>query len=516
MSTAIYRDNEQFISEESQWLLRIAAIYLALPFLFFAFPWLNTGANIILLILIAYGIANCWTVGDNKTSPIRTVLPRIITKNRIVFLVFFIWCVLSVRTEPLPANTLHKINPSSILNELIFSPWPVHGINHLPRVDNFFFYLPAAAAGKVFGWTAAQLFLFLWTYFGLILVWSLFSLALRLDSLSPVRKFVASTAFVLAGGWDYFGGLLNLSAENPKFYSHLESWASLGEFSGHTTLLFRSPQDALAPWIVTSAALLLMERRLGQNMLLLLTAFSFLWSPLPSLGLLPFIFLLIWREITEGQWRFVSGANFFTAPAIILLGFLFYTSSGGNFSLKSQLAAPDFTRNILLLFLLESVAIALPFFSQYSKPKIYLNQIDLPPPISLSSIHRSLGWTAFIILVFLPFFSTVDGWDFTSHASIPALLILFSYWVRILRREFTNQYPQLAVSAVCLILGSGAALTEIYRTRSTATLSFPSVDKKGSLGTHQDNQPAQSQSGRPDAIFWRWIGPQSKFFSPLQ
>jgi hypothetical protein len=516
MSTAFYRDDDETTAEETVWVLRCAAVYLAFPFLFFAFGWLNTGAQIILMLLLTYGVAASWSGDKKNLLSLRKVWLGIFQRNRIAFAVLLVWCGLSAPAVLTQLNSLQSGGESSPLKDLVFLQWPLHGTNHIPLVDNFFFYLPAAASGKILGWTASQFFLIAWTYLGLILVWSLFSFAVQLDKLSGLRKLLAAVAFVLAGGWDFFGGLLNLSAENPKFVTHLESWASIGQFSSHTTLLFRTPREALAPWIVTSAALLVMERRAGQHILLLLAALSFLWSPLPSLGFIPFIVLLFFRDIVSRQWAFFSGANFFAAPAVILLGILFYLSSSSDFSIHWQQSESNFARNITLLFLLEAVALSLPFFSQHWKAKVYLNQIDLPPSVPLLPIQKAFGWVAFIILALLPFLTLNESTDFSSRASIPAILILFFFWARILRREFTFQYTQLAVTAVCLLLGSGAALTEMYNSVSGTQVRTPVAEGKADLGEISQTTLSRQKDGRPDSIFWRWIGPQSRLFSPLK
>jgi hypothetical protein len=515
MSTAVYSDNDQATREQTQWLLRLAAIYLAIPLVIFSAKWLNTGAGIILLILISYGLVSGWSGPIRNSLPAGRILKEIFSKNLTAFALIFVWCCLSIPNYSLPAPDVPANSIASTLRELVGSPWPLHSATQQPLVENFFFYLPAAALGKVFGLTFAQIILFFWTCLGLFLFWNLLSVALLLDRLSNARKLVAALAFVLAGGWDFFGGLLNLSAENPRFVSDLESWAAIGEFSASTTLLFKAPAETIAPWIAAAAALVVMEKKTGQTLLVLLAALSFVWSPLAGIGILPFILILLIRDIAGGNADFFSGSNFFTAPAIFLLGILFYWSTGGVRTIHGQFSNSDFLRNLLLIFLLETVALSLPFFFQHRKPKIYLNQIDLPPPVALNKTQMFFGWTAFFILTFLPFVKLEGTPGFSSQISVPAILVLIFFWIRILKREFTFQYAQIAVTALCLLFGSGAAAIEIYNTLTGPRKSFQAIQTSAEY-QNPDNRPSGPKEGRKDSLFWRWIGPQSRLFSPLQ
>jgi hypothetical protein len=197
------------------------------------------------------------------------------------------------------------------------------------------------------------------------------------------------------------------------------------------------------------------------------------------------------------------------------LGILFYWSTGAVRTIHGQFSNPDFLRNLILIFLLETVAVSLPFFFQHRKPKIYLNQIDLPPPVALNKTQMFFGWTAFLILTFLPFVKLEGTPHFSSQISVPAILVLIFFWIRILKREFTFQYAQIAVTALCLLFGSGAAAIQVYNTLAGPRQSFQAIQTSAE-NQNPDNRPSGPKEGRKDSLFWRWIGPQSRLFSPLQ
>jgi len=508
MSTAVYRDDKRTVAENAQWLLHMATVYLSLPVFLFAFGWLNTGAAFIAVILLAYALYTSWNTHESST-PVFEIARRLWNNNAAAFTVLLIWCCLS-GTGGIGYQNSDYAASNALLKDLIQNSWPLKLNDNVPMVYYVFYYLPAAAVGKLFGWQLANGFIFLWTYLGLLLIWSIFSIAIRLDSLTMVRKIFATIAFIFAGGWDFFGALLNYAPSVLNLGAHIEWWASIGQFSSHTTLLFWVPQHTIAPWIVTAVLLLVVERNLGRQVLWFLAALSFLWSPMASLGLVPFLALIFIRDVFNQQSVAFNSANFFAGPILALLGLFFYSSNAFKFPLQWLFETPSFTRNFILLFLLETIAFSLPFFIQHFKSKIYLNRIDLPPPENLSAMQKNFGWTAIIILVLLPTFKFGIMNDLCMRASIPALFVLFSFWVRILRREFTYQYLKIAVTFMCVLLGAASGTNEIYRSLANYSFGAPDVNRVSTLLGAQNNDVIEQRAGRLDSFFWRWIGPQSR------
>jgi hypothetical protein len=276
-------------------------------------------------------------------------------------------------------------------------------------------------------------------------------------------------------------------------------------------LLFWVPQHALAPWIVTAAILLVLERNLGQSLIWFLAAMSLLWSPVASLGLLPFLLIIAVREFRAGSFQSMfTAANLFAGPTLAAVAILFYSSNAFRFPAGWQFTTPGFATNFLLLLLFETLFVALPFFSQHLRAKVYLNQIDLPPPIKLNGSQKIMAWTAILVLILLPTYKMGFMNDLCMRASIPALLILLSFWVRILRREFTYQYFPMAVTMVCLLLGSGSAINEINRSLANYQLGIAKIDNVATLMNDPRNEIVEQRAGKTDSIFWRWLGPQGR------
>lgn len=314
--------------------------------------------------------------------------------------------------------------------------------------------------------------------------------------------------FIFFGGWDFFGALLNYPEGTLRPGTHIEWWAAIGQFSSNTTLLFWVPQHVLAPWIVTSAILLALRNGAGGAFIWFMAALSFLWSPIASLGLLPFLSIYQLRLFSERNFMInMTAANLFAGPILAAAGFMFYAYNSFSFPNGWQFGESGFARNYTLLILFEALAVALPFFSQHLKGKIYLNQIDIPPPLKLGKTEKTLGWSALAMLLILPAYKVGIMNDLCMRASAPSLLILFFFWVRMLRKEFTLQHAPLAMTVIVAVFGSGSALQEIQR--SVSRYSFPIVEqnKVSTLLNNPDNSVIEQRAGRSDSLFWKWLGP---------
>lgn len=509
MSTAVYREDEEVVADTALWLLFAAAIYLGLPVIMFSGWWLNAGAAIISIALVLHAL-----LSQPRPTGVRNNLWKIpaslIQKNALAFVLLFVWCALS-GTGGFGFQNSDYAASNALLKDLTQNPWPLKLREGVPLVYYVVYYLPAAFVGKYLGWQHANNFIFFWTYIGLMISWCMFSLAMRLDDLSFGRRLLSILVFILFGGFDFLGALLSYGNGALTPGLHIEWWASLGQFSSTTTLLFWVPQHTLAPWIVTSAILLVLERQIGQQIIWLLAAMSLLWSPVASLGLLPFLVILAVRELRTGNIQnMLSSANLFAGPTLAATAMLFYSSNAFKFPSNWQFSAPGFTRNFLLLFFLETVFVALPFFSQHLKAKVYLNQIDLPPPAKLTALQKVTGWTAILALLVLPTYKMGFMNDLCMRASIPALMFLLSFWVRILRREFTYQYIPMTVTLLCLLLGSGSAINEINRALANYQFGIPKIDNVATLLNDPQNEITEQRAGKSDSIFWRWLGPQGR------
>jgi hypothetical protein len=483
-------------------------LYLGLPVFLFAVHWLNLGAALFFSGILLLGLWQAWNIHARPNSlSLSQLLSEFAEKHAIVFTVFLLWMTLSGVGGIGHQNTDYAAS-NALLKDLIDNPWPLHLRDRVPLVYYVCYYLPAALIGKWLGWNAAWLFIFVWTYIGLILFWSVLSIALGLDNLSRWRQLCAALVFVFVGGWDVLGALLNYPSEVLSPGTHIEWWAKVAQFSSHTTLLFWVPQHVLAPWLATAFLLLAVLRNLGSESIFLIAAFAFLWSPIASLGLLPFLGAMLVLQFMGNRGEgFINSTNVFVAPALALLGLFYYASNAFNFPNAWQWGEQDFARNYGLLIGLEVLPLALPFLLQHMKQKVFLNEISLPQPLQLNASEKAFGWAAIALLLVLPLYRIGIMNDLCMRASVPAILVLASFFLRVLRQEFTFQTLQRAAVAACLLLGAGSAASEIYRSLNHYSMRIPPREAVSSLLNSSENSVVEQRAGDPEAFFWHWLGP---------
>jgi hypothetical protein len=511
MSTNIEGDDDNQRQQNARWIERALVFYLGLPILLFLSQWLNFGAaffNLALLFIATYCI---WHVNfASDAQHLKKKISANLNNNAVAYLVLFAWCCLSGIGGAGFQNSDYGAS-NALLKDLIENPWPLTLSEGKPLVYYVAYYLPAALTGKVFHWQAAHVVIFVWSFFGLALMWNILSAALDLSRVSRLKSFLAVSIFILFGGWDCVGIFFNPNYSDAPLGTHIEWWAQIAQLSSHTTLLFWVPQHVIAPWLVASYILFLLNRKNSRHSLLLFAALSFLWSPLASIGLLPFIGIVIASQYKANRLNsFQIPNNFFIGPVFAALGALFYSSNSIQFPNHWQLGEREFPAKYTLLILLEVLPLSLPFLLQHLRQQVFLNRIALPPPFKLTENERTLGWTAIAVLIVLPLYKLGIMNDLAMRASIPALLILCGFWMKILRTEFSFQLRQIVPTFVCMIIGSGAAFHEIYRSIENFSFGAPKITHVGSLKNQPANETVEQRAGSNEALFWRWLGPVAK------
>lgn len=508
MSTAVSAEVQELDKEVAHWLTTLALIYLSLPVFSFLFYWLNPGAAVFFSAILFSAIGLIWKARPTQYRiPFFHFVKIIFQSNSVVFLIFLIWLSLS-GTGGIGFQNSDYAASNALLKDLIDNPWPLHLREKVPIVYYFFYYLPAAHIGKWLGWEAANLFIFAWSFLGMATIWSVLSLALRLENLGLSRQCLASAIFIFFGGWDLLGALTTNNSQYLEPGAHIEWWAGIGQFSSHTTLLFWVPQHVIAPWLATSFLLLAILRNIERTAVPTIAALSFLWSPIASLGLLPFLIILAIFDGKENKWTSMSKvSSILIAPILATLGVLYYSSNAFRFPSEWQLSHPGFKSSYFLLIFLECIPLSIPFLFQHLKQKIFLTKLSLPPPLKLTIKEKVLGWTSLASLLVFPLYKMGIMNDLCMRASIPPLLVLCSFSLKVIRREFTFQYLQYAAVAFCFILGAGTAINEIIRSIQFYSVGIPPREKISSLINSPENSVIEQRAGNSSAFFWHWLGP---------
>jgi hypothetical protein len=176
----------------------------------------------------------------------------------------------------------------AVLRDLVAQPWPVlyhTGAGTTALVYYVAYYLPAAVAGKLVGWAAANATLAATSLAGTLLA------ALWVIVLARGAPLLCGGMFALFSGMDVLGAVL-LSSWPPDLArvagnDHLEWWATHWQYSSTASLLYFAPGQAIGGWLLAALLLDALDRRRDGLPLLALLAVGMLWSPFAVLGALP-------------------------------------------------------------------------------------------------------------------------------------------------------------------------------------------------------------------------------------
>jgi hypothetical protein len=358
---------------------------------------------------------------------------------------------------------------NTILKDLIDRPWPVSypiGGGEVPLVYYLAYYLPAALAGKLWGWQIANHILFMWSFLGLLLAFLWF---LKLNRRAALSVFLL---FILFSGMDVIGQLLVTPAvasirPEASFYvrwDHIENWSMGWQYSSNATLLFWVPHQALAGWIASGLFGYAFLQDPERNDYLLTMGLTSLWSPFAALGLLPFCLADI--VTGEGQLpqrlrRYLTLSNISGLALLTIVG-LFFSSKLYDIS---PLLTGEIPHGFRLSFAKDSqakligIGLILAFFllefGLYSILVFIANK-------NWKGRAKVLFMATILILLLLPLYSFGEANDFAMRASIPALFFLAVFISRAIHNTSLST-PIRVLLIVLVLLGSATGYIEVKR-----------------------------------------------------
>ena len=381
----------------------LSCLFLGLPLLAFC-AWFKWPVAIGLALLACYGFARA--LAGVRWGRVELSGPTI----ALVAVVALAWTALAGVGHFFYAN-LDWVTRDAVLRDLVATPWPPMyqadsaGTEILRAPVGF--YLPVAALGSIVGLHGADFLLYLWTAFGFTLVmWSAMAL---FDNRR--ERLICGALVVGFGGLDLVGFLLTQGVP-AGWGQHVEWWASFAQYSSNSTLLFWVPNHALPAWLGLLLALRHWRTPELARLSLLLAAAITLWSPLATLGLLPFFLVgLNWRRDVGVLLSVHSGLPFLALAALVGRYLTMDTQSiGRGWAMDMFPSAVAFWIIYTLFCMLEFGLLALAL--------LRLRAFDLKV------------WIAVAILVLLPFYRFGPGNDLVTRCSIPALLVLALACVR--------------------------------------------------------------------------------------
>jgi hypothetical protein len=435
-----------WITMQTRWLTRITWLYLTLPFIIFCMGWLRLSIAIPVTVIILWVawrlLTQSPTLAPGASAGVTNYQLPNPQSTFYLLLITFLWVFLSGVGGYTFQNWDHHWR-NAVLHDLITYNWPVvYSSPEKGPITMLVYYvgywLPAAWAGKIFGWQAANFILFFWTWLGVLLTVQYLNIKLKTSFIKTVLL------LIFFSGMDALGVLL-FAKDYPMLWppiQHLEIWSGNLQYSSFTTQLFWVFNQAVPAWLCI--ALILESDCRGEvtSPLLRIDAKIFIWSlcfffaPLAAIGLFPYL-LIEWFKQTDFKSLF---KNFrfdllLASGVVVLVSYLFFSSNTAAQERGLQ-AIP--VKDFLAFFLLEGGILWL-----------------LLAPLK----WRDPRWTVTgLLLAIIPFIQIGSGRDFVMRASIAPLFCLMLMTGETIFQKTT---PRLLLITCYLLLAIGA-LTPLY------------------------------------------------------
>lgn len=460
-------------------------LFLGLPYLVFFWGWLRQPYSTIFVLILLVGILAGIRTSFGRMQESPDMKSRLSMRTIALILLTVSPVALIAGAGGWGFQDTDWLKHNAILRDLITASWPViyEVDGHRVMLTYYTAYqLPAAAAGKVLGWQAANHLLFAYTAIGFFLsalwVWVLTGagrwwvtvIFLAFSGLDVVGQIIAAVvreaSLAAAASWlaEHFGSL-----------KHVEWWSGWGfaQFSSMASLMVWVPNQGISGWLLTS--LILFDGKLDclRKTGLLYLGLSTLWSPFVSIGLLPFVITIAvyrWRERRDvGPFlrEPVSLPNF-AGIALALLVAIYLAGRFQDYELPME-TGDVYQEGITLTFLrIPELFLArylcfilLEFALLHGLLYWYMSNRHGPPFDAL----RRLLIVSSVVLVALPILNW--GWNNepAMRSSIPALFVTVLVTIYILCDEASSprmrriKYALIAL----LITGSLTAVNELGR-----------------------------------------------------
>ena len=401
----------------------ISVIYIALPVFIFLTGWLRLVAAI---PVCAVFLVSVFLMMKNRPEPVAWHLTKAQWRGIIASLILLaIWVFLSGQGGFSFQNSDYQYR-NAIFRDLINKSWPViyanssldavsssiAGASNLSILTYYIaFWLPGALVGKLFGWYAANTFLYLWSFLGLVLISYFLFRTLRNSSVWSV------VILIFFSGMDILGYILITKGKLPGPIDHIEWWSGM-QYSSNTTLLFWVFNQTIAIWL---AILLIMNLKNARS-LFFLYAMLLLHGPFPFLGMLPIVLwkayqgypldlkrknakmvnvpVLFFRWFWDGVVRAITFENVCGGISVLLIVYFYLTNnvSGSKYGTNTQ------TTNYVGLVVFEGGLYLLFLFAEHFKKPLY--------------------WICMGSLLLIPLFRVGGSQDFCMRVSIPALFVI--------------------------------------------------------------------------------------------
>lgn len=350
---------------------------------------------------------------------------------------------------------------NAVMHDLIDYEWPVkykyqtkEEINIIESKEgylNYYFayWLPSAAVGKVLGFNAANVMLFIYQYIGLCLFYYFMSRAFKKVKINYLLIFIAFS------GLDVIGQFINNKSLLDTI-SHIDTWSPYFCFSSNITQLFWVFNQGITTWLIMS--LLINETSFKNTAIAVM--FTLLFSPFPAVGIalmiIEFILFGIYKfdktqtkknNILENIKELFSKQNWLCLIVILFIILFFTSNSAAN-------------NNGLLLNRYENLDYH-HFWLSYIK--FWLLEFGILCLINFNTKNKRHMAFNILMLSIIPFYYVGTGGDFVNRVSLPILFFVMLLTIENINNTSTSKFKK-AVIILYLCISLVTACHEIKRT----------------------------------------------------
>lgn len=484
-------------SLQSSVIVRIAYVYLTLPFLIFIGGWFRPALAVPAILIVLGSLFFALRRAPKLWIP-RLTRSSVMTIG-ILLAAAFVWLYFSGIGGYAYQNYDFGWR-NGIFKTLVERRWPVIIEEAAPYFDSpvafvyyFAFWLPAALVGKAFGLDAGIHFQFIWALIGILIVFYLIMATTERLSIMPI--FV----FIFFSGLDVCGSFLLTNSSTFTWFNaaHIENWVPGFQYSSFTTQLFWVFNQAIPAWLIT---LTLYHEKDNRNTIFLYSL-SLLSCTLPAVGLLPFVFYFVISNLLRGYNRaetfgknlkrmlreLFTFSNVAGGGLIGITSFLFLKTNASGQKIGTIFGKTSFAAYLLFIFFEFLIYFILIY---RARPK------------------GGLFWVTLASLLTIPLIRVGSSIDFVMRASIPALVLLCIMTISALDRyKSEGAKPRYLMLAAVILAGAITAQHEF--TRSLQRTIGAGADKSSCLCEPLDlvSDPLRNNFfGNPEkSFFFRYI-----------
>lgn len=478
------------MEKTSDFILKIAYMYILLPFLIFTLGWIKIYIAIPIVFILFFSYWKICKESEKMWIPI--LCKDNVIKILFVFGIIALWVYMSGVGKFVYQNADHGIR-NTIFNILVEYDWPVINYDIMPENKEFFnssgliyyigYWLPSAVVGKLFGLKAGYCAQAVWAVLGITLVYYFICAKAKKVVIWPLW------IFIFFSGLDIIGVFFtNADIASYKEIWHSEWWGTPYQYSSMTTQLFWVFNQAIPAWLCTMLALIQKNNR---NLVFIL-ACCMLPSTFPFVGLLFVVLFLCFtrkyaiieeykaekriRRVKEYVKELIKDTctvqNVVAGGIIGIFSFLYLVGNGaGGRILQEDPRGPAYYNSLpkLVLFLILEVGIYAVLLYKYNK-------------------DNGLYYFIILCLCIIPPIKVGYSNDFCMRASIPFLLILMFFVIEAVRKSWRNKdYGIFIGLTFVLLVGSVTPILELKR---TWTYTFEKVNN-GEIVYREDENPIE-------------------------